>query len=91
MNLSPVGNRILVKQLKASTHSPGGITLPDQAQEAPKRGVILAVGNIDSKKYGSLRDGNEIFFAAYAGVKIEFEGEEYINLKDEEVIARIVK
>ncbi len=91
MNLLPVGNRLIVKQFKAPTYSPGGIKLPDQAQEAPKRGEVLEIGSeVDPKKY-NLVIGDEVVFTGYAGVKVELAGINYLVLEDEEVIAKVVE
>lgn len=90
MNLLPVGNKLLIQQFEAPAHSPGGITLPDQAKEAPKRGKVLEIGSeVDPKKYDFVI-GDEVVFTSYAGVKVEFAGINYLILEDEEVIAKVV-
>ncbi len=91
MNLLPVGNRLVVKQLKAPTQSPGGITLPNQAKTVSNRGEVLEIGSeVDPKKYNFVI-GDEVVFADYAGVKIELAGINYILLEDEEILAKVVK
>lgn len=91
MKLQPVGNKVLVKRLAAPTHSPGGITLPDQAKDMPRRGNVLAIGQgVNLEKY-PMKVGDEVVFDSYVGTKVELAGIDYLLLEDKEVLAKVVE
>mgnify|MGYP007071587044 CR=1 FL=1 len=82
MKLRPFGKRLVVRRLDPVTKTPGGIHLPDQAQEKPRRGKVLAIGDV-----ADIRDGDVVVFSAYAGNEIELDGEKYLLLTDDDVLA----
>ena len=96
MAVKPLDDRILVKQSKAEEKTAGGIVLPDTAQEKPQCGKVVAVGPgklLDSGQRGklSLKKGDEIFYGKYAGTEIKVDGEEYVILRESDVLAIIEK
>jgi len=86
MKLQSIGNHIIVKQLTAPTESPGGIVLPQKAQEAPKRGEVISIGILEADIY--INVGDIVVFAGYAGTKIE---DEYLVLEGKEIIAKVIE
>ncbi len=89
--LKPLGDRILV-QRKEATASKGGILLPESAKEKPKQGLVLAVGpgKVDGK--GKLipvevQVGDQILFSSYAGTEYKSEGQEFLILSQEDILA----
>ncbi len=92
LKIRPLGDKVLVKRLEAEEKTAGGIVLPDTAKEKPKRGVIQAVGEgklLDSGKRGELQvsKGDEVLFTSYAGTEIKIDGEEYIIMGEEDILA----
>lgn len=81
--LKPVGARLLVQRSEAKT-SHGGIYLPETAQEKPKRGTVVAVGDAIN---GEVKVGEEVFFASFAGSEVGLKGQEgFIILPLDEVL-----
>jgi len=96
MAVTPLDDRILVKQSDAEEVTAGGIVLPDSAKEKPQRGKVQAVGSgklLDSGKRGemSLKKGDEVFYGKYAGTEIKIDGQEYEILRESDVLAIIEK
>ena len=96
MAVKPLDDRVLVKQSDAEETTAGGIVLPDTAKEKPQRGKVQAVGPgklLDSGSRGemSLKKGDEVFYGKYAGTEIKIEGEEYVILRESDVLAIIEK
>ena len=94
-NIAPLGDKVLVKRLEAEAKTAGGIVLPDNAKEKPKEGKVIALGSgklLDDGKRGSfqVKKGDRILFASYAGTEVKLDGEEYLLMPEEDVLA-IVK
>ena len=94
MAVKPLDDRVLVKQSDAEETTAGGIVLPDTAKEKPQRGKIVAVGAgklLDSGKRGdmSVKKGDEVFYGKYAGTEIKIDGEEFVILKESDILAVI--
>jgi len=96
MAVKPLDDRVLVKQSAAEEKTAGGIVLPDTAQEKPQRGKVVAVGPgriLDSGKRGgmSLKKGDEVFYGKYSGTEVKIDDEEYVLIKESDVLATIAK
>lgn len=94
--LKPIGDRIVAKALSAEEVTPGGIVLPDSAQEKPLEGEVIAVGpgaQLDSGKIKPMdvKKGDKIIYGKYAGTEVKVGKEEYIILRQEDVLAIIEK
>jgi chaperonin GroES len=92
MAVKPLDDRVLVKQCDAEEVTAGGIVLPDSAQEKPQRGVVSAVGPgrlLDSGERAKicLKKGDEIFYAKYAGNEVKIGDEDYVILRESDVLA----
>ena len=85
MNFQPLGNRVLVKRVEEATTTMSGIIIPDNAQEKPSRGEVVAV----SKEVETLSSGNQVLFGKYAGNEVSFEGTKYIVLDVEDIFGII--
>lgn len=95
MAIQPLGDRVLVKALESESKTKGGIVLPDSAKEKPQRGEIIAVGSgklleDGSKKSLEVKVGDKILYGKYAGTEIKVEDQEYLILREEDILA-IVK
>ena len=92
MKIKPLGEKVLVKRLEAEEVTAGGIVLPDTAKEKPKEGKIIAVGRGRSLKDGtyapfSVKVGDKVLFGSYAGTEIKINGEEYLVMSEEDILA----
>lgn len=91
MKVRPLHDRVLVKRLPQEEKSAGGIILPDTAQEKPMEGEIVAVGNgaISEGKVIPLevKVGDKILFAKWGGTEVKLEGEEYLIMKESDILA----
>ena len=94
MKVKPLGDKILVKRTEPEEVKKGGIIIPDTAKEKPQQGKIVAVGSGrmegDKKVPLEVKEGDVILFAKYSGNEISIGDEEYLILKEEDVLA-IVK
>ena len=96
MKVTPLGDRILVKRVEAEEVSAGGIVLPDTAKEKPKEGKVVSVGSgkiLDdgSRSTMQLKAGDRVIFTSYAGNEVTIDGDEYLIMSEEDVLARLVK
>ena len=94
MNVRPLHDRIIVKRLEEGEQQIGGIIIPDTAKEKPQRGKVIAAGNGKAKDDGKrvpldVKAGNLILFGKYSGQEIKLDGEEYLIMKEDEVLAVI--
>jgi chaperonin GroES len=95
MNLKPLGDRLIVEVLEEEEQTFSGIVLPDTAKEKPQRGSVLAVGpgsRDDNGKYVPLDvvEGDEIVFSKYGGTEIKVGTEDYLILRESDVLAKVV-
>ena len=92
MKIVPLGDKVLVKRLEAEEKSPGGIVLPDTAKEKPKQGKVIVVGpgrlldNGERTKM-QVKKGDKVLFASYAGNEIKIDGEEYLIMEEDNILA----
>lgn len=96
MAVKPLEDRVLVKQCDAEQRTAGGIVLPDTAKEKPQRGKVVAAGPgklMDDGKHApmSVKVGDEVFYGKYSGTEIKIDGEQYVILKEADVLAVIEK
>jgi chaperonin GroES len=94
MNVRPLHDRIIVRRLDEGEQKIGGIIIPDSAKEKPQQGKILAVGDGKVTEDGNriamdVRPGNVILFGKYSGQDIKIDGEDYLIVKEDEVLAVI--
>ncbi len=96
MALKPLDDRVVVKRLDSEEKSEGGIFLPDTAKEKPQRGKVAAIGNgkiLDSGERSemSLKVGDEILFGKYSGTDVTVNKQDYVVMRESEVLAKITK
>jgi chaperonin GroES len=94
VKLQPLGDRVVVQREDAVTTTAGGIVLPDSAKEKPQRGTIIAVGDgkiLDNGKRGALqvKAGDRVIFTSYAGDQFKVDDEEYLLMREDEILAVI--
>ena len=91
MKLVPLGDKIVLKQLEAEETTKSGIVLPGQTKEKPQEAEVIAVGpggNIDGKEVEmQVKAGDKVIYSKYAGTDVELDGEEYIIVKQSDILA----
>jgi len=92
VNLRPLGDRVVIKVLEAEEKTASGIFLPDNAKEKPQQGKVLAVGAGKYNDKGELNKmevkvGDVVIFAKYAGTEVKYQGDEYLVLKESDILA----
>ena len=94
MKVRPLHDRLIVKRLEEEEKTKGGIIIPDTAKEKPIEGKVIAAGtgrlNKDGKKMPmEVKTGDRVLFAKYAGTEVKMDGEEYLMMKEDDVLAVI--
>jgi len=94
MKVKPLNDRVLVKRMEEVQVTKGGILIPDTAKEKPIEGKVIAVGPGKMSDAGSrmplqLKEGDRVLFGKYAGTEIKTEGEEYLMMREEDILAVI--
>ncbi len=94
MKTKPLGEKLLVKRFEAQEKTAGGIVLPDAAKEKPKEGKIIALGDgklLDSGQRAKfqVKKGDKVVFTSYAGTEIDIDGEEYLLMSEDDILAII--
>ena len=92
MKIRPLHDRIIDKRMEEQEVKKGGIIIPDSAKEKPQEGKVIAVGNgkvaDDGKKIPlDVKAGDKILFGKYSGSEVKVEDEEYLILREEDVLA----
>ena len=92
MKVRPLHDRLLVKREDESEEKIGGIIIPDTAKEKPQRGKVVAVGNgkvtEDGKRVAlDVKSGDRILFGKYSGNEVKIDGDDYLILREEDVLA----
>ena len=92
MKVRPLHDRILVKREEESEEKIGGIIIPDTAKEKPQRGKVVAAGNgkiaEDGKRIAlDVKAGDRILFGKYSGNEVKIDGDDYLILREEDVLA----
>jgi chaperonin GroES len=92
MNVRPLHDRIIVQRLEEGEQKIGGIIIPDSAKEKPQQGKVIAAGAGKAKDDGKrialdVKAGDKILFGKYSGQEIKLDGEEYLIMREDEVLA----
>ncbi|MFA5430670.1 MAG: co-chaperone GroES [Candidatus Omnitrophota bacterium] len=95
MQITPLGDRVLVKPLDAEDKTKGGIILPDTAKEKPQEGKVVSVGKGKISDDGKLvalevKAGDKVLYGKYSGTEIKVNGEDHLIVREEDILA-IVK
>jgi chaperonin GroES len=93
VNVTPLHDRVLVKRIEEKESIKGGIIIPDTAKEKPQEGEVIAVGAGKMEKGERIpldvKAGDRVLFGKYSGTEIKLENEEYLILREEEILAKI--
>ncbi|RKZ00892.1 MAG: co-chaperone GroES [Candidatus Hydrothermota bacterium] len=94
MKVKPLADRVLVKRIEEEEVRKGGIIIPDTAKEKPQKGEVIAVGpgRLDEKGNRvpmEVKVGDKVIFSKYAGSEVKIEGEEYLIMREDDILAII--
>ena len=93
MKLVPLGDKVVIKQLEAEEKTKSGLILTSQSQEKPQEAMVIAVGPGglvgDTEVKMVLKEGDRVVYSKYAGTEIKFEGETYIVIKQNDILAKV--
>ena len=92
VNVTPLGDNVLVKRLEAEEVTAGGIVLPESAKEKPREGVVISVGPGRVRDDGSrnavqVKAKDRVIFSSYAGTEVDVGGEQYLIVREDEILA----
>jgi chaperonin GroES len=96
LKIRPLHDRVIIQRLEAETKSAGGIVIPDSAAEKPIRGKVVAVGKGKILENGTVRPldvkvGDHILFGKYSGTEVKIEDEEYLILREDDILGVVEK
>ena len=91
LKFTPLHDRILVRRIEEGETTRGGIIIPDSAKEKPQEGEVISVGKGKSNDEGkvfplAVKEGDRILFGKYSGTEIKLDGEDFIIMREEEVL-----
>jgi chaperonin GroES len=92
MKIRPLHDRVLIKRLEEEEKSKGGIIIPDTAKEKPIQGKVFAVGTGKIMKNSDVipldvKKGEKVLFGRYAGTEVKIDGEEYLLMREDDILA----
>ena len=92
--IRPLNDRVLIKRLEAEQKTAGGILIPDNAKEKPAEGLVVAVGNgklLDNGQRLSIavKEGDKVLFGKWSGSEVKIQGQDYLLVKEDEILAVI--
>jgi chaperonin GroES len=96
VGIRPLHDRVIVQRIDEGEQKVGGIIIPDSAKEKPQQGKVIAVGKGKVEKDGKVtpldvKEGDTILFGKYSGQEIKLDGEEYLIMREEEILGVITK
>ena len=93
MNIKPLGDRVVIKNVEAEETTRSGIVLPGSAKEKPQMAEVLAVGpggNVDGKEITmQVKPGDKVIYSKYSGTEVEVDDEKYVVVKQNDILAVI--
>ncbi len=94
MKVRPLHDRLIIQTMEEEERTKGGIIIPDTAKEKPVEGKVIAVGAGRIKKDGTkmpleIKKGDRVLYAKYGGTEIKIDGEEYLMMKENDILAVI--
>ena len=89
LTIRPLADRVIVEPAAAETKTASGIIIPDTAQEKPQRGIVRAVGNGKKDEPMTVKVGDTVLYAKYAGSEIKYEGTDFLIMRESDILAII--
>lgn len=91
MNVKPLSDRVLVKPNPAEEMTAGGLFIPDTAKEKPLSGRVVAAGPGTADVKMEVKEGDEVLYGKYAGTELHIDGEDYLIMKQQDILAVVTK
>ena len=96
MNIRPLHDRIIVERLEEETKTAGGLIIPDTAKEKPQQGKVIAVGKGKKTEDGKVlpldvKVGDKVLFGKYAGTDIKIDGQEFLMMREDDILGVVEK
>jgi chaperonin GroES len=89
INITPLGDRVIIEPSPAEEMTAGGIIIPDTAKEKPQRGTVVAVGPGKKDEPTTVKQGQTVLYGKYAGTEISVEGKDYLIMRETDIYAVI--
>ena len=89
INITPLADRVIIKQEEAETTTASGIIIPDNAQEKPQKGSVIACGKGTMENPITVKVGDNILYGKYVGTELKYEGEDYLIMRESDILAII--
>ncbi|MCF8235262.1 MAG: co-chaperone GroES [Bacteroidales bacterium] len=89
LNIKPLADRVLIEPSQAEEKTSGGIIIPDTAKEKPQKGTVVAVGPGKKDEPLTVKEGDVVLYGKYAGTEITIEGNDYLIMKESDIVAII--
>jgi len=87
MTIKPLADRVLVEPAAAETKTSSGIIIPDTAKEKPQKGTVVAVGPGTQENPMTVKVGDQVLYGKYAGTELQYEGKDYLIMKENDLLA----
>ena len=87
ISIKPLADRVLIAPTAVETKTSSGIIIPDSAKEKPLKGAVVAVGNGTKENPITVKVGDHVLYGKYAGTELEFEGTDYLIMKESDILA----
>ena len=89
--MKPINDRVIVKPASADERTKGGIIIPDTAKEKPQKGEVIAVGPGKDGNLMTVQSGDTVLYGKYAGQELNFEGEDYLIMREDDILVVLDK
>ncbi|HAH56882.1 MAG: co-chaperone GroES [Lentimicrobium sp.] len=89
VSVKPLADRVLIEPAAAEQKTAGGIIIPDTAKEKPQRGTVIAVGPGKKDEPVTVKEGDLVLYGKYAGTEITIEGNDYLIMRESDIVAII--
>jgi chaperonin GroES len=89
--ITPLADRVIIKQSDAETTTTSGIIIPDTAQEKPQKGIVQSVGKGTKENPITLKVGDTVLYSKYGGTELQFQGEDFLIMRESDILAIINK
>lgn len=89
LNITPLGDRVIIEPSPAEEKTAGGIIIPDSAKEKPQRGTVIAVGPGKKDEPTTVKQGQTVLYGKYSGTEISVDGKDFLIMRETDIYAVI--
>ena len=89
LNVTPIGDRVVLEAVEAETKTASGIIIPDNAKEKPQKGTVVAVGPGKKDEALTVKVGDTVLYSQYSGTELKHEGGEYLVMRESDILVII--